>query len=719
MSENSYVNYQEMISSVNTSVVNLKKICSKLELQEHAAALDAVNTRLKNHVFRVGIMGEFKRGKSTVINALLGQNVVPADILPCSATLNRIVWDATPRARINFKKDENGTQRPSKDVPVEELSSYVTKLTTDSAEQAGQVEDAVVYYPCKFCQNGVEIIDTPGLNDDERMDAVSESVIPTLDAIIMVVVPGSPFSISEANFVRNKIMTSDLSRLIFVVNKIDTIRERDRKRCVDGIRSKIEETILDKTASIYGKDSAEYASTKSKLGGIRIYPISAADALDGKLEGDEELLNGSGMPEFEDALTKLLTEERGMLELMPTVSTIISKLKEADASIVMRHNAMIMETDKFEQLQKEALQKIEQSRNEKKQKVKQIKGIAASMYQELQPMVVESYNALEAAVTNYVDNYPISSAKMENEAAVQAFQQEISDGISRQFETSLQESTEKMQVRIQERLGQEVNDLQVYNRALSAQLDDIRCMVPSVKAPMKAGGSKFDKVDALAMGVEAVTNFTNIVPGLGGAISGFKDHGVVGGIVGFGSGFVMTHLAANAAATVAVALLGSAAMSAVVPITIIAGIAGAFGGKKITDGVFRLFKGKQAQPKQAAVKRSLSEKDILTIRNGLKDSGKESINKLRAEHTLENWLKSVTDETFFTLSAKLDQETEEALQGLQETLTNIRIDLNNGKAHQQAVLEKLDGYHQELETIAQTIAPVKSRLDEVLAGSPA
>lgn len=102
MEENGYINYQAMISKVNTGVENLKNVCGKLDLQEHAKALEEVGSRLQNHVFRVGIMGEFKRGKSTVINALLGQEVVPADILPCSATLNRIVWDAEPHAQINI-----------------------------------------------------------------------------------------------------------------------------------------------------------------------------------------------------------------------------------------------------------------------------------------------------------------------------------------------------------------------------------------------------------------------------------------------------------------------------------------------------------------------------------------------------------------------------------------------------------------------------------------
>lgn len=712
MSENKYINYQNMVSKVNTSVENLKRVCNKLDLQEHVESLEKVSSRLQNHVFRIGIMGEFKRGKSTVINALLGEEVVPADILPCSATLNRIVWDVTPHARINFKRDGQGKVPESKDISVQELSSYVTKLTAESKEKAGMVEDAIVYYPCKFCQNGVEIIDTPGLNDDERMDRVSENVIPTLDAIIMVVVPGNPFGISEANFVRNKIMTSDLGRLIFAVNKIDTVREKDRKRCVDEIRKRIEDTILEKTAAMYGKDSKEYKATQSKLGGIRIYPISAADALDGKLEGDKELLERSGMPEFEAELTRLLTEERGMLELAPIVSAIMSKLKEADETIVMRANAMNMEQEKFEQMQNEAMQKIQQSREEKKRKVREIKGIAASVYQELQQDIVYAYCALDETVQEYVENYSISSEDFANEELMTAFQERITAGINRQFEMSLQESTEKLQVKIQERLSEEVSDLEIYSRQLTADINDIRCMIPSPAGVYDSGG--MDRLDMIAMGVETFTNFTSIVPGLGGAISGFKDHGPIGGIVGFGAGFLATNAAVYATAYVAGAVLGTAAVGLLAPILVVGGVVGALGGKKITNSVFKLFEKEKKQANGTFARRRLSENDIIGIRTNLKNSIHESVNALRTQHALEEWLRNLSDETFEALAQKLDKETEDALQGLQETLTNIRVDLGKSKAHQEAVLEKMNSYHQDLVNIAEIIAPVKERLDETL-----
>lgn len=717
MCENGYIAYQAMVSTIETSADNLKRICNKLDLHEQANTLDEVNSRLRNHVFRVGILGEFKRGKSTVINALLGKEVVPADILPCSATLNRIVWDAAPHAQINFKMDESGKTPEPKNVSVEELSEYITKLTTESEEKASMVEDSIVYYPCRFCQNGVEIIDTPGLNDDERMDKVSESVIPTLDAIIMVVVPGSPFGISEANFVRNKIMTSDLGRLIFIVNKIDTVRRpKDREKCVEGIRKKIKETVLEKAAAMYGENSQEYRTVESKLGGIRIYPISAANALDGKLEDDDELLANSGMPEFEEALTKLLTEERGMIELVPSVGSIMSRLKEADETIIMRQNALNLELDQFMQLQKEAAEKINESRMEKKQKVKEIKGIAASIYQELQPDVVSAYKELEDTVIEYVENYTIDSENFADENSVKSFQELISAGINNKYEMCLQECIEKMQVKIQDRLGQELENLEVYSKRLESDVSEVREMVPQIKsvsAVENKSENQLDKLDAVAMGVETVTNFLPIVPGLGGAISGFKDHGLLGGIVGFGSGFAVTHFAAYATAYTLIGAMGMAASAAIVPIGVIAGIAGAFGGKKITNILFDRFGNKT--PKSVPQKRTISEKDILNVRSSLKEGVRKNVNHLRTEHTLENWLKEVTDETFASLSDKLDREAEEVLQGLQDTLTNIQVDISKGELHKESVLKQLNEYHQELIEIAEMIAPVKKRLNAALS----
>ena len=104
----------------------------------------------------------------------------------------------------------------------------------------------------------IVFVDTPGLNDDERMTRITEEIIPKLDVVIMVLVPDNPFSISEADFVLNKLMTSDLGRLLFLVNKIDLVRPRDRARVVESIRAKIQSSVLEKSKDVYGADGTKY-----------------------------------------------------------------------------------------------------------------------------------------------------------------------------------------------------------------------------------------------------------------------------------------------------------------------------------------------------------------------------------------------------------------------------------------------------------------------------
>ena len=397
MGENSYLNYQNMVTDVTNSISRLDDVCRHLSMNAQADELKSMSGKLKNHIFSVGIMGEFKRGKSTVINALLGQKIVPQNVVPCSATLNYVRWDTEKKAEIHFK-DGKITQ-----VSVDELENYVTKITKQAEETAANVDKAVVYFPCQFCQNGVQIVDTPGLNDDERMEQISEQVIPTLDAIIMVITAKSPFSMSEAEFVRNKVMTSDMGRIIFLVNQIDTIDEDERDQLLRHIKIKIQESVLEKTALVYGEDSVEYKATKDKIGSIRLLPVSALQALKGKTKGKPELYEESGYPEFEKALTVLLTEEKGLLELIHPINQLLGTAKEAKEIIGTRLNALKISSEEFEKVQKDSIKTIEDTRAKKKQEIKTLKGKGKTLYAELLPEVNSIYNEIAVKVLSPPD----------------------------------------------------------------------------------------------------------------------------------------------------------------------------------------------------------------------------------------------------------------------------------------------------------------------------
>ena len=137
-SANAYMSYQNMVSRVTEGMNDVGEVCERLPLEEHARTIQDRREHMQNRVFKVGIMGEFKRGKSTVINALLGKKIVPADVLPCTATPNYIRWDSTPRAEVHFIDGE------VKEVPVDRLENYVTKVTTESEEMAASVKHSNV-----------------------------------------------------------------------------------------------------------------------------------------------------------------------------------------------------------------------------------------------------------------------------------------------------------------------------------------------------------------------------------------------------------------------------------------------------------------------------------------------------------------------------------------------------------------------------------------------
>lgn len=250
------------------------------ELTERA---DALRLRVEDRRFTVAVVGDFRRGKSTFINALLGAAVLPSDVAPTTATVNRVTYGSKATAELRFWDG-----RPNQSVPIDELHEHVTKLSDASAARALAVREAVVRFPVRFCRNDVDLLDTPGLGDEATMTAVTLRELPHVDAAIMVIMADSPFSESEGQFL-DRLLAEGLTEILFVVSAIDRIRRpEDRQRVVDSIRARIQERL---------------GAAQPPL----LFAVSALNALEGRLQGAPERIEASGMPEFEAALETFLT----------------------------------------------------------------------------------------------------------------------------------------------------------------------------------------------------------------------------------------------------------------------------------------------------------------------------------------------------------------------------------------------------------------------------
>lgn len=371
---NNFSSYKQMVIDLMVDLKELAKVSAILELEENRKSVEDVIKRLSNDNFDVAIVGEFKRGKSSLINALIEKDVLPTNPLPATATVNRVTYSPVPFVKIHYR---DGT---SEEIDIDELEDYVTKLTDESEEKAQTIKEATVYYPTNYCRNNIDIIDTPGLNDDENMTAVTMELLPNIDAAIFVMMAHSPFSSYERDFLENKLMTSDLGKIMFVVTRIDDFTPEDAKKVLEGIRKRIEKYVIKKAQKIYGGDSEEFQQYKKRLGEIKIYGVSSKEAMKAKKTGDQALLDKSGFPVFEQELERFLTEERGLVTLQMQVNKILSASTEIVNTVEMRMSALNMKKEEFQQKYECSMHEIELIRKEKEQEFETIRISAKQVF---------------------------------------------------------------------------------------------------------------------------------------------------------------------------------------------------------------------------------------------------------------------------------------------------------------------------------------------------
>lgn len=681
ITDSAYMSFNSMVTTVTSSLSTIAGACERLDMAERAAILKGIKERMDNHLFSVGILGEFKRGKSTVINALLGAEIVPADVLPASATLNYIRWDATPHAKVNFK---DGT---SKEVPIDEMSHYVTKLTEEDERMAATVEDAVVHYPCLFCQYGVQIVDTPGLNDDERMSLITENVLPHLDAIIMVISADSPFSESEADFVRNKIMASDLGRVIFVINKIDVIRRKDREKLVNLIRGRIAEKVMEKMGRLYGVDSPEYQAAQMKVGELRVFPISARDALDAKLDGDEEALAASGLPALEDELSHLLTDLRGMLELVAPVNQVRSCAQEAIRTIDVRTAAMHMDAQEFERVQTAAIREIEATRKKKQQDLVRLNETSAGLYEQMQDQVDAAYQAIQESVAGAVDQYVTSNEATLAEMETEAMQQSLATVMQSELEAAISRETEGMVLKVKERVGESLVELK-------HSMDEITASWERAKADISSGSSGAGSLIGSTL-FDVGSTFMLPLPYVGGIVAGWKEGGAPGALLGGAAGALAGYAAGALLSTIALPL---------VPVLIGGSLVASFTGKKVVSLAF---------PQKRM------EKKIQKLREFAQSGVVEMINSLRRERYLENWLKGFCQTIYQQISEQMNKDMETLLVEMEGTISHIKAEITRNAAENENTARELDQLKESISGASSRLEPISRKLETVLRGDGA
>lgn len=195
----------------------------------------------------VAVIGEIKRGKSTFLNALMGEKVFPSRSSVCTTAVT-FLEDGPPSIEAIYRRELN---RPPETRPVREgenifdcLQEMVAKpnlLGKKGNPNARDLDAVVVTYPNRFATDGVRLVDTPGVNDPESWrEEITFQFLPQVDAALMLLDPQQPLSKSEMDFLRNRATKAVKDQLLLVVSRCDEVKHADMEKSVARIRREVE-----------------------------------------------------------------------------------------------------------------------------------------------------------------------------------------------------------------------------------------------------------------------------------------------------------------------------------------------------------------------------------------------------------------------------------------------------------------------------------------------
>jgi GTPase SAR1 family protein len=332
---------------VLSSIQEVIQTSNELHAIEAYQYLKETKQQLEKESFMLTVVGEFSRGKSTFINALLGKNVLPSKVKPTTAMINKIYFNEVPSYSLLFRSPDE----PKKIIDEREFRKLCAPREADEDDQEDveryeeelqlfkRVSMAEIGYPNHFCKAGIEIYDTPGTNDiDEAREEITFSFVPKSDAVIFLLSATTPFGSSEMEFLKDRILNEHINKVFFVINFKDRLQSKEEEeKVVKYIREKLQPL----------------------LPNPKLYLVSSLDALTiRRLENNEEFriksqvytnLEDTGLSSLETDLSHFFQYEKGQAKLEKPVRRLVKKINEITTeTIALRVAASNMEMEEID-----------------------------------------------------------------------------------------------------------------------------------------------------------------------------------------------------------------------------------------------------------------------------------------------------------------------------------------------------------------------------------
>ena len=343
----------------------IKEIQSLTNNENTINELAQTNDYLNNQKFSIGITGVMNAGKSTMLNALMGKEILGSAVVPETANLTVVKHNINEKAKVFYWNTQEWEKIEKAALELEsmrdyvnetlsifgdELNSYVQKESRydeidikdlslyTSAEAEGKKCNLVKYVELgsnlDFLADGIEIVDTPGLDDPViQREEITKEYISACDMMLHLMNVSQSATLKDVEFIIDALLYQNISKLLVVITRADTVSKEQLEEVINYTKSSIE-----KQLKAQNKDSQLDYILKT----IKFIPISGKMALLHRTGREKEALEAgftledTGILEIENYLNETLfgsNSQKGEIIIQSTKTQLLKTLEKKNLSL--------------------------------------------------------------------------------------------------------------------------------------------------------------------------------------------------------------------------------------------------------------------------------------------------------------------------------------------------------------------------------------------------
>jgi signal recognition particle receptor subunit beta len=412
--------------AADTFSKHVNKASGHLEVFGLSDELEEIEQSLEQEEFRIAVLGRFKAGKSSVVNALLDREVSPTETVACTSSLIELKDGDSE----SFRFSEEGENW---EATTEEEFRRGANLREDGGKRTGLARWRI-RLPIDWLDEYSTLVDTPGTDEDEVREKIAYSELRRADAALIVIRADQPVGLGEGEMAER--LKERVDHVLVVVNQMDVVPEDEREEVLD-----------------YLKGFAEEIGIPER----HVLPLSAKEILEGRSEAEADLHR------LQRNISEVLAADKAGARLRKLMRQTYALMDRLEHPIEAQLNEAEKQADEAEKRTDELSSKLDERESfadEVQAAFRECgRRAATSCSEKFRREWSSILQKLQKSRTNWSsDHDPLFSPKKTAEDLAGQAEEELEQIVSRMTETELQpiieRHTEEAQESVQEGLDE-------------------------------------------------------------------------------------------------------------------------------------------------------------------------------------------------------------------------------------------------------------------------